>query len=249
MNPNLATLYSGSVIRAAFCAVALDLRTGEEINLLDGASEVTFDVAQDGEASDVRTFRGVDATFGTLRGFGDIEEGVATNSPRLSLSLNPPDTTALSILAAASNVGSMLRIFVGAVDTVTGTPYAELEFIGRLDKAQRGLGTRSSLLDLDVSSYYDELFVEDTAIRLNDRQHRSIRPSEAGMAYAIGVNRALPWGLEKGTPGPPLGVGSLTGGGFGPTIMPGSGGTGGGGVVSTGGGRDTEVGTFGRFDT
>lgn len=225
-DPNLTALLGTEHVRAAFTAISLDLLTGERISLLDGASEVVFAVqdAVTGVTSN-RTFRGEDATFGTLAGFDAIEEGIAVNSPRLMVSINPPDTTAISILANPYNQGSIMRVWMGAVDTTTGTAYAGLEFIGRMDRARRGLQKNSSNLELDCSSYFDELFIEDEGLRMNDAAHRAIRPSEAGMAYVSAVNRKLPWGLEKGVAGAVMGGGSVNGGGMG------GGGGGGGSLV------------------
>lgn len=222
-DPNLAALLGGTSVRAAFCAVGIDLKSGQKISLIDAASEVAFSV--DGAS---RTFKGQDETFGTLANIDAIEEGVATNSPRLTLGLNLPEGSGLATLSLPSNKGSTVRLWLGAVDTVTGTAYAALEFRGRLDRTSKTAQRSSGFVQVFSSSFLDQLFVEDEGFRMNDASHRAIRPSEAGMVYTPRVNQKLPWGVESISPGPALG--GFTGGGFG------GGFGGGGGRFRNGGG-------------
>ncbi|MDO1559830.1 hypothetical protein Q0812_10370 [Brevundimonas sp. 2R-24] len=180
-----------------FHALRVELIDGGDINLIDGSGFVSFNV--DGETV---TFTGRNETFGTLANLSTITEAVATEAPRLTVTLLPPGTEGLGTLAAVQNQGSLVKLWFGLINEITGQAIGvpELIWFGRLDtvKVTTGVGVRA--VELDVSTVFDRLFPTEEACRLNDLWHQSIWPGETGLSRVIEATLNVPWGMDAARP-------------------------------------------------
>lgn len=194
------------------------------IRLLDGASEVEFEPG--------RVFKGSDDTFGTLGSLQAITEGLGTEAPRMRLEIRPPTRAAAATLNLPENQGSPVRLYFGAVNSVTGAvvPSPDLIFFGKLD-VPKYAGGRARRIEFDVFSAWEDLFSDAEGERLNHAFHTKAFPNERGLEFVSDVERQLPWGAD--VPKSPavssatgVGGGGAGGGGYGGGIG-GSGGSGG----------------------
>lgn len=192
ISPELKAAYSQPIF-IAFGCLQIVLNTGEVISLLDGSSEVTFNDT---------TFRGSDETWGSLSSVEAVEEGIADTAPRCRIGLNTSSNEAMATLALPQNQGSVVLMWVGALDGMTGAviPNPEVYFFGRLDRAQRAIGKGTATMELDLSTYWEELFLADEGFRLNAQFLRSIWPDDAGLDFVTEVTRQLPWGADVPRP-------------------------------------------------
>jgi hypothetical protein len=171
-----------------FGSVSIDLPQAQ-INLLDGAGVLTFSG---------RTYRGMDATYGTLASIEPIEEGVGDEAPALSISLLPSGDAAAADLAAATMQGSPVLIHIGGVNPVNGAviPDPQLIFIGELDVATLISKENGRQLDYDVVSVFERLFELDEGARLSPGFHQSIWPGEVLFDEITGLTQDYFWGVE-----------------------------------------------------
>lgn len=187
MDAALATLLAQRTV-AGFWAVRMELRSGPVVCWLDGAAEVTFGG---------RTYKGRDDTYGTLATLEGPEEGIAVSSPRLRVGVYPGTDAGWVEMCKPENQNSIVYIYTGAVDLTNGNvPTPNLEFVGRLDRVQRGIALKSGTIEIDLSSYWDAMFETGEGYRLNDASHKRIRPSELGCVHVTGVGIQPPWGSE-----------------------------------------------------
>lgn len=172
-----------------FCAVrfAFPART---VFLLDGAAQVTFG----GE-----TYLGLDPEFGTLDSIDVISGGEGEQAPEISLVLNPADAVAATTLANPAMQGSETRIYVGALDRMTGVPIGapELKFLGEVDVPTLSSSMGSRTVEYSVVSVFDRLFDVDEGIRASDAWHQSVWPGEKGLEYMTAVEKNLYWGQQS----------------------------------------------------
>src|SRR3546814_12965143 len=96
------------------------------IRLLDGSGQLVFD----GE-----TYTGRDPVFGSLAAVEAIEDGVGDEAPALNFTLLPASDAASAELASPDMQGSVVSLWLAAVDRATGAviPAPLLPFTGELD--------------------------------------------------------------------------------------------------------------------
>lgn len=170
---------------AVFIAVEIALPSGT-VRLIDGASEVVFGG---------NTFKGNNATYGTLNAVEDVEELIGAEAPRVRIVINPTDDAAVALWTAVNAQLSTVKIWWGAVDLSTGAVIdTDFIFNGRLDTA-RIMGTSGSrTVELDVGSAWEYLFQAEEGQKLNDSFHQTCYPGELMFQYVTGVQRQLYWG-------------------------------------------------------
>lgn len=185
-----------------FGAVSIDL-PDYQINLLDGAAHLTFNG---------RTFTGRDATYGTLSAISNLTDGMGSEAPRLSLTLLPSGDAAAADLAGPDMQGSIVKIYLGAVDRSTGQviPSPHLLFIGELDVPILSAGENMRELEYEVASIFERFFTDDEGARLSTGFHQSIWPGELGFDFQTGVPQGVYWGVES-PPRPVTQFGTLAG--------------------------------------
>lgn len=190
-DPGLVALRQQKVF-IPFVAVDVQLKTGQGFQLLDSASEVTF-------GNPLKTYRGRDPDFGSLARIDAIEEGVATSAPQLRVAIYPANDTVMALIAEPANQGSYVTIWAGAINPADGSVYVddEPEFIGELNRAQRGIGLNQGSFELDLTSFYESFFASGEGYRLNNQFHQKVHPGEKGLEYVNGIQRDIPWGQEQ----------------------------------------------------
>src|SRR3546814_3416524 len=96
------------------------------IRLLDGSGQLVFD----GE-----TYTGRDPVFGSLAAVEAIEDGVGAEEPALNFTLLPASDAASAELASPAMHGSVVSLWLAAVDRATGAVIPEplLLFTGRTE--------------------------------------------------------------------------------------------------------------------
>ena len=215
----------------SFTAVRIELPDNETINLIDGSGVVSFIV--DGVDT---SFTSKDPIYGVINTVSNVTEAFATSAPRLTVSLLPPSSDAIGALSAPLTQGSKVRVWAGVVNEATGLVIGapELTWIGQLDTAKTTTGESGRVIELDVASAFERLFVTLESERLNKVWHRSHNPTENGMDYNIAALLDPIWGADAGKARPGSGA---TGGGGGS----GGGGSGGGGYGGGGGRFDRDA--------
>jgi hypothetical protein len=171
-----------------FGAVSIDL-PGYELNLLDGAATLVFGG---------RTYTGRDATYGALSSISNLTDGMGNEAPRISISLLPASDAAAADLAGPDMQGSIVTIYLGAVNRATGqvVPSPHLLFIGELDVPLITAGENMRELEYEVASIFERFFADDEGARLADGFHQSIWPGEKGFEFQTGVPQGVYWGVE-----------------------------------------------------
>lgn len=193
-----------------FTAVRVTLRSGTTLRLLDGNGTVRFDI--DGVSN---AFSNKHSNYGVLGHFEALEEKVAEDAPRWRFTIFPPNVDAIALWNDIEEQGSLVEVWYGAVDQVTGAVLGAPEKVwkGRLDTV-RTLSNKNQLtIEVDTNSAFERLFVAEEAARLNGVWHQRIWAGETGLDYVYFADETVHWGND-GTEGKK----SSSGGGFGGII-------------------------------
>jgi hypothetical protein len=171
-----------------FGAVSIQLPQAQ-VNLLDGAGVLTFGG---------RTYRGMDATYGTLASIEEISEGTGDEAPALSITLLPSGDAAAADLAAATMQGSPVLIYIGAVEPAFGTvvPDPQLIFVGELDVPRLVSKENGRELEYEVVSVFERLFDVDEGARIAPGFHKNIWTGELLFDEITGITQDYFWGVE-----------------------------------------------------
>lgn len=186
MHPALDAALAGTN-PTVFGAVEIMLNGGRIIRLLTGSGLVAFAG---------KTFTGRDATFGVLHSIENLDDGIGDEAPAINLTLVPASDAAAAVLASASMQGSQVSIWLGAVEPSNGLVIGDplLIFLGVLDIPTLKAGANSRLLEFEVTSAFEVLFLNDDGARLNDRFHGYVWPGESGLAGVTAVTQQIYWG-------------------------------------------------------
>jgi len=180
------------------------LLPGYALRLLDGAGELVIGG---------NLYRGRDATYGVLSAVSALSDGSGDQVPSLNITLTPPDNTAAGTLVGAAVQGSLVTVWLGAINRATGLVIADpyLVYIGEIDVPVIRAGDDGRTVEYEVVSVMERLFSEDEGQRLSSGFHQSVWPGETGFADVTGVENTVYWGVEP--PPPPVVSGSFGGGG------------------------------------
>lgn len=197
LDASLDTALQGQVVRV-FTAVQIALPASGAYpaytaNLIEGAGYVTFPV--NGVST---TFTGEDSLFGTLGTISAVSEAVATEAPRVTITLVPPTAAAVGQLNQPLYQGAPVKIWFGAVNEATGAVVGvpELVFSGRLDTAKTTAQPNARIVELDVASVFERMFIAQEGDRLTDRWHQSIHPGEGGLRLNSDALIDPMWGAQ-----------------------------------------------------
>lgn len=158
------------------------------------------------------TYRAKDDTFGTIQSVQPLSEGVGDSVPALSITLLPPDTSAVAELAKPGHQTSQVQFVLAEYDVDAGTiNSADVLFTGQIDQSVLTVGKGKRELSMSVVSLAERLFEGNTGNSLNPTFHKSVWPGETGHDNATGLAVPVAWGVER-----PGGGGSTYGGGGGP---------------------------------
>lgn len=160
-----------------------------DLRLLDGSGELVIGG---------NTFVGRDPTFGTIASCKPVTDGNADQAPTLTVSLLPPSGTAAATLASAAMQGSRVRLYMGAVDMMTGlvVPDPKVLFDGEIDVPTLRWRTRAREVEYRVVSVFEKFFDQEEGIRLSDSHHQALWPGELGLAFVTGVTQPVYWGAQ-----------------------------------------------------
>jgi hypothetical protein len=165
------------------------LLPGASIRLLDGSGTVTIGG---------NVYSGQDATFGTLSAVSPLSDGSGDQSPAINLSIIPPGNAAAATLASAAMQGSLVSLYLGAIDPATGLviPDPYLVFLGEVDVPILRSGKDGRTLEYEVVSVMERLFSDDEGQRLADGFHQSVWPGETGFFDVTGIENTIYWGVD-----------------------------------------------------
>lgn len=160
------------------------------IRLLTGSGVIVFGG---------KTFTGADATYGVLHSVEDLTDGTGDEAPGITLSLAPASDAAAADLAAPEHQGAPVSIWLGAVEPSNGLVIGEplLVFLGALDVSVLKSGDHSRLLELEVTSAFEDFFFNDDGARLSDTFHQYAWPGERGLSFVTGVDQQIYWGTNS----------------------------------------------------
>ncbi|MFN3585194.1 hypothetical protein [Phenylobacterium sp.] len=163
------------------------------LRLLDGSAEVGFDS---------RLFVGEDPTYGVLGMVGEFEDGGEAQSPTLRLTVLPPTNAAAATLASVAAQGSLVTIWDGAIDPVTGSVIDEPDpwFVGEIDVPRWQAGEGGRFVELECVAAWERFLRDDEGARLTDAFHQWVWPGELGLSFVTDVQRQLPWGADLPRP-------------------------------------------------
>lgn len=186
------------------------------IRLVDGSGFVIW-------GSEV--FKGEDADFGKIAGFGDFTEGEGTEAPRQVVQLLPTGNAALAALTSPEAQGSPVSIYAAVIDPQTGQIIGEPDprFVGELDDAGFNSAQNSALLELDVASIWERLFDDNEGHRWNDAFWTHLfGPNARAFQHVTNAGRKVYWGYNgpsSGSGGSSYGGGGSIGGGGGSVVQ------------------------------
>lgn len=160
------------------------------------------------------TYRAKDDTFGTIQSVQPLSEGVGDSVPALSISMLPPDTSAVADLTKPGHQTSQVQFVLAEYDVDAGTiNSADVLFTGQIDQSVLTVGKGKRELAMSVVSLAERLFEGNTGNSLNPTFHKSVWPGETGHDNATGLAVPVAWGVER--PGTGSGYGGGRGGGGG----------------------------------
>ncbi len=192
MSPAMEAALSGD--RATiFGAIRMDL-PGRTVRLLVGSGVVKFLV--DGV---LETFTGEDEVVGVFSAIDTLTDGMGDEAPALSLTFIPAEDAAAAQLASVAMQGSPVRLWLGAIDVMTGLVIGEpqLLFDGLLDVATLSVSSTSRTVDYEVTSIFEDFFLNDDGARLSDTFHQYLWPGELGCAFVTYVAQQIYWGTSS----------------------------------------------------
>lgn len=172
-----------------FAAIELVL-PNRSVQLIAGSGFVTFGG---------KTYVGEDGLVGVFSSIEDVTDGTGDEAPGVTLTFVPPTDVATAEVSAVAMQGSPVRIWVGAVDPVTGQSIGDplLIFNGLLDVATIRLSKTGRQVDYEVTSIFEDFFIADDGNRLSDGRHQELWPGELGCSFVTYVTHQIYWGLEQ----------------------------------------------------
>lgn len=187
LSPQLAAALRGER-PLLFGAVEINLKTGDDVFLLDGAGELMVGN---------RKFVGRDPTYGVLDSIKGLADVIGDNSPVLTVTLIPSDTAALASFINPAVQGSQVTVMMGSIDIATGLVIdTGTLFVGELDVPTIKWGKNDRRLEYRVTGVGERLFQVEEGKRLSDAWHQSVWPGETGMSLVTGVETYVPWGQK-----------------------------------------------------
>jgi hypothetical protein len=189
-----------AVFRAQFDGPNLLLFAGVEVQLASGWLRLlagSGSVVINGD-----TFVGDNPTYGVLAGLDAVSDGMGSNAPTLTVTINPKTADAGAELAGQAMQGNAVFLWIAALDRTTGggldTPV--LVFSGEVDQGVLTVGQGTRALALQCVSVWERLFDNDDGVRLTNAYHQAAWPGETGFEFVTDINRALPFGQDLPVP-------------------------------------------------
>lgn len=191
LNATMATAIDQQSV-TLFTAVLIEL-DGHTISLLTTAGFATFDV--DGSPM---TFEGSDPIYGTIAGVTPISSSMASESPRVSVSMMPPSIAAIGSLAQPLVQGSPIRIWEGVLDELTGMVIGTPKRIwkGFLDTAKVTIGGQMRVVEIETATVSEKFLTPNEAARLTPTFQALHFPGQTGLRFNVAATNEIIWGKE-----------------------------------------------------
>jgi hypothetical protein len=145
-----------------------------------------------------------DAVFGTIGSLEPISESVGGTLPAFQMTFLPNSSAAAADISQPGFQNSRVRFWLGefnpATGLIIGTP--DLLFDGQVDRPVLVLGRGKRVLEIDIVTRVERLFLRDEGNSLTPSFHKSIWPGELGHDNAIDLELPLAWGVAS----PPRGT-------------------------------------------
>jgi len=167
-----------------FIAVSIAL-PGGTVRLLSGG-QVTFDG---------NLYSAWDGTYGSLLEVATVSDGSDGQATRLEITLAPPAVSAMTTLSAPAAQGSLVQVWLGAVNEATGVSIGtpDLLFRGELDRPRLAIGGNAFAIIIECGTEEGRLLERNEERTLCDAFHQSIWPGEKGLEYAVRLPRKIYW--------------------------------------------------------
>ena len=148
---------------------------------------------------DSERYTSEDATFGTLQSVESMTDGMGDSLPGLKMVLLPPDGAALADLLSPAFQNSRVRMWIAEYDVDTGATVTtpDVTYDGIVDFATLILGRGTRAVELNLISQLERLLLRQEDNAMNPSFHKSIWAGEKGNDNAIGLEIAVPWGVES----------------------------------------------------
>lgn len=148
------------------------------------------------------TFKGYDASFGSVVGGDGIAEEASGQAPNTSVTIQVASTADKSDIASSDVQLAPAKIWLAAI-TLDGSNHCaavadpELLFDGFIDQATSSLDRKKDELDYTLISGFDYFFEDSEGQRLSSTFHHAVWPAatdEKGLDNVSGVTRKVYWG-------------------------------------------------------
>lgn len=141
-----------------------------------------------------RVFLARDLTYGALGELPTFEDGIDSQTTRASLTIIPPDQTALAAIADRKHKRSLIQVWDATLDGDTGFLIGEpdLLFRGMIDFPRVVIGESWEVV-LECATEEALLNEPNEDRRLSNPFHQSVWPGETGLAYVTGLGRKVYW--------------------------------------------------------
>lgn len=196
---------------AMIAALAANRKTATgffEIDLPSGTRRILLG---SGEAAwSGNTFKGYDASFGSIVGGDTISEDTSGQAPNVTITVQVASGATKSDIAGEAVQLSPFRIWLAALaldasEHLIAVPDPELLFDGIIDQATSEVDKAKDQITYSLVSGFDYFFEDSEGQRLSDSFHESVWSGEKGLANVTGVTRKIYWGTLA--PGAAAGVG------------------------------------------
>lgn len=144
------------------------------------------------------TYLSEDEVFGAVQSIDTLNEGVGDEIPALQVTFIPASTAAAGDLSQPGYQRSRVRFYIGNFNPVSGLLIGEpeLHFDGQIDRTKLTSSRGSRLLEMDIVSSAERLFMRNDGNSLNPTWHKSVWPGELGHDNAINLTIPVAWGVE-----------------------------------------------------
>ena len=151
------------------------------------------------------TYRAKDDTFGTIQSVQPLSEGVGDSVPALSITLLPPDTSAVAELAKPGHQTAQVQFVLAEYDVDAGTiNSADVLFTGQIDQSVLTVGKGKRELSMSVLSTPSSsppVMPSSISRRMLTLEQRSRYLAEVSMFSSIShSDRSIMCEENRGTP-------------------------------------------------
>lgn len=168
------------------------------------------------------TYRGYDATIGSIESGDPVREDVSGEAPNTSITIRVAKTANKAQIAGEAVQLSPVKISLAALgldasNHLIAIPDPELLFDGFIDQAVTNLDKQTDEVTYTIVSGFDYFLEDSEGQRLNDAFHESVWAGEKGLTNVTGVAKKVYWGTY-GPAGANSAIGSSgvgSGGGYG----------------------------------